>query len=442
MRKSFLKSRTVKTLGVSLLVLFMTVLFAPSGFAAFEKVAEVANATLDGLEEAVVKTGIVDAKQKLWKEYNLLIKPYFKFRYDLTSNVFQAPDTHSNHTDNIWTFTPGVQFLYKNKYGVIGGAYEADFKYFSKFSEQNTQDQKFLVYANLFPTKNTYVRVSERLEQTGATAGSSAFEPIDYTDNVVTVVAGYTVKPWTFEFGYENFDRNFSNAIAKRYNHNEDKYDYRLYYQLTEKVKVFTGARIGWVDYSKTSSRDTFYYEFPVGIIGTLPSGINLNASVGFHRRNLEESNRNDVTHVVTNVSLEKTINHDRTSLQAGFLRRPVESTFSTATTYDEKMWYGQIKHLMTRKLRSRLKVYVGNRDFEERVFTGTRVVVGGAVFVTPPMQVKRDDDIFGINVGFDYNVRKWLILHMDYEYNRRDSNVSALDYTENVLTLRSTIPL
>lgn len=414
-----------------------------SASASLADIAAFKDKTLDGIENAVIKTGLPDEKKKLWEEHGLLIKPFFRFAYDLTSNVFKAPDDHSDHTDNLWNFTPGFQFLKKGQYGVLGGAYEATFRYFSQFSQQNEVDQKFLIYTNIFPTEDTYIRASEKIDQQGATAGSSAFEPVNFLDNTVNVVAGYNINDdWTMELGYENYDRDFSATVARRYSYNEDKYDYRAYYKLRENMRFYSGARIAWVDFCKDPSRDTFYVEIPLGFEGKLPYGVDARASVGFHHRNLEDSDRNDLTHVVTNISLAKVFNHERTAVELGFLRRPVESSFSTATTYDEKMWYGSLKHLMTAKLRARINLYVGNRDFEERVFTGTRFVAGGRVFVSPPNQVKRNDEVFGFGFGFDYNVRKWLVLHLDYQYSRRDSNISALDYTENVLSLRSTIPL
>ena len=430
---------------ILLLVLLLFVGFVlqvPTSFAAYEDVTRMKDDFLTRIEDWVIQTGLPDYKKKLWEEHGLLIKPFFKTRYDLTSNVFKAPDTGADQTDNLWTFTPGLQWLYKSNIGIVGGAYEASFRYFTQFSEQNEQDQKFLVYTNLFPAENIYVRASEKMVQEGATAGSSAFEPVDFLDNTVNVVSGYRSGNLTYELGYENFDHDFSNAIAKRYNYNQNQYDLRVYDQITERVRLYSGLRFGMVDFTKDNSRDTFFYEFPVGFEGKLPYDITASASVGLHHRNLEDSTRNDVTHVVTNISLQKTVNSNRTSLEGGFLRHDVESAFSTTTTYDEKLWYASVKHLMTPKLRARMNLYVGNRDFEERVFTGTRFVVGGAVFVAPPNQVKRDDDVFGFGFGFDYNVRKWLIFHLDYQYSRRDSNISALDYTENVFSLGTTVPL
>ena len=411
--------------------------------ASVENAAGYFNTGLDNIEEWVKKTGLPQLKWKTYKDHGLLIKPFFKFRYDLDSNVFDAPDTDSDHTDSMWSFIPGFQALYKTKYGVIGAAYEATFRVFSQFADQNEQDQDMLIFANLFPAENIYVRTSEKLSQKGATAGNTGFDTIDILDNTFNITFGYVAdENWTHEVGYQIFDRDFQSSIAKRYSYTEHIYDYRLYRKVDENVRVYTGTRLGMVSFGKLSSRDTFYYEFPVGIEGKILYGITVNASVGLHHRNLEEQTRNNVTHIVANLSAQKSFNKDKTSIEGGFLRRDVESSFATATTYDEKLWYTSLKHLITPKLRSRLNMYVGNRDFEERVFTGTLVVVGGRVFATPPTQVKRSDDVFGFNFGFDYNVRKWLIFHIDYQYNRRDSNLSALDFTENVFSLGTTIPL
>lgn len=400
------------------------------------------NAGLDKIEDWVKQSKLPDLKWKTYKELGLLIKPYFKFKYDLSSNVFNAPDDNSTHHDSVWQYTPGFQAMYKSKYGVIGAAYEATFRYFSKFSDQNASDQDFLVFANLFPTDNIYVRTSEKITRKGSTAGNTGFDTIDFTDNTVNITTGYVMGDWTHEVGYQNYTHAFDSTIAQRYSYSENIYDYRLYRKLNRDIRVYQGVRLGDVNFGKDKTRDTFYYEFPLGIEGKLLWGVTVNASIGIHHRNLQNASRNDITHFITNLSAQKSFNKDRTSVDLGFLRRDVESSFSTTTTYDEKMLYTGMKHLITPKLRGRMNLYYGNRNWEERVFTGSRVVVGGRVFVTPPNIVKRDDDVFGFNMGFDVNVRKWLILNIDYQVNRRDSNISALDYTENVFSLGSTIPL
>ena len=442
MSKFFMK--LTKNVSIFLSVLFLAAgTFSSSSFASVEAVKDQANGFLDGIENAVKGTGLPDLKKRVFEKYGLLIKPYYKQGYEINSNVFSAPDTDSDHTDSIWTFTPGIQGTYQHQYGVVGLAYEATFRYLNQFNKQNGQDQTMLVYSDLFPSEDTYFRVSEKLDSQSPYAGSSALEPVDFIDNTVNVVAGYHMdENWTHEVGYENYNKHLQQDIKDRFNYNENKYDYRLYRKLNEKVRGFVGGRLGFVDFKNMPSRSTFYFETPVGIEGTLPYGIVTSAAVGFHHRNLYDSNRNNWTNVVTSLNAQKTFNEGKTSVEGSFIRRPVESTFENTTTYDEKTWYLGFKHLITETVRGRLSSYGSNRDCYESSFAGLRLQIGGNRFVVLNNVVKRDDDIFGMNVGFDLRVRKWLIFNVDYNLTRRDSNISQLDYTENRFLLGTTVPL
>lgn len=443
MKRCSLRFKELKLFVVGLFFLGFMGSFAALSYAeAIETAKQQTDNVLNGIENYFEKTGLPDLRNKINEQYQLYIKPYFKSQYELTSNVFKAPDDNSNNSDSIWSFIPGFQFLHKNRYGLVGGAYEATFRYFSRFPEQNEQDQKFLVYANLNPTDNIYVNVSEQMEQQGATAGSSAFNPVNYFDNTVGVTVGLVSGILTHEFSYENFDRDYQSSLAKRYSHNDNTYSYTLYGKLNEVVRVYGGAKIGFLYYDKMGFRDTTWVEFPIGIQGELVLGWTGNVSVGLHRRNVEDSNQNDRTHIVTNISVNRKLNQDKSDVELGFLRHPVESTFSTTTAYDEKLWHASGRHLLTEKLRARATIFYANRDFQDRVFTGTRVVAGGAVFTVPGGIVQRVDNAFGLGFGFDYNLRKWLILHADYRFERRDSNVAGLDFTENAMVLKSSIPL
>jgi hypothetical protein len=423
-------------------VLF-ALLFTPAAFA--EEQSDFGNAFFEKVESLVINTGLPDLKKDVFEKYGLLIKPYYKQGFELNSNIYSAPESlPGDKTDTSFSFTPGFQAVWQHQYGVIGGAYEATFKYFSQFSEQNTQDQSFLIYSDLFPTEDTYLRVSEKLDQQGPAAGSSAFEPVDFKDNTLNVVAGVHVAggDWTHEFGYENFDRRFQQNLTERFNYNENKYDYRLYHKLNDKYRAYVGARLGLVDFDKQNSRDNTYIELPVGIEGTLPYEVMLNAALGFHTRNWHDDDRNDWSNVVGNLSLQKNFNNNKTAVEGGYSRRPVESSFENTTIYVDNMYYVGLKQLLTERLRGRASTYYSRRGFNERSFQGTRFAIGPALFVATTGQVYRHDHIWGVNLGFDYRLRKWLIFHVDYNFVRRNSNISALDYNENRLNLATTVPL
>jgi len=413
---------------------------------------------IEGIDDFIDTVTLQEQRADLTKNYGLTLRPYVKTGFDLTSNVFKADKSPGagEHDAMVWSVTPGIDMVHVGDYGRSGISYEADFKYVNRFEQANTQDQDFLTYLNLKPTDTTYFNVSNRLTQTGAMPGSPTSENINILDNRVITKMGVNLESGqTLEFGYQNYDHNFQETVASRYSYNENIYDWRIYQKTGEKQRLYTGLKLGDVDFYNLSSRDTTYYEFPVGVEGDLYWGWRGNASVGLHHRNLHASDRNDVTRIVANIAVQKPFywfesicpkEKDKgrlpTALEFGFLRRPQEGTFSTATTYDEKMFYGSLKHLVTQKLRGRMAIYAGNQDYEDRVFTGTRVLVGNQLFVTTPDQVKRTDQLFGYGIGFDYNVSRHMKLHLDYKYSRRESNVAGLDYTDNTLSLKTTIPL
>ena len=398
---------------------------------------------LDGIESAVMKSGLVGLKDGLREKHGLQIKPFLKTGVDFTDNAFHAPKSNEK-PDTIWKFTPGLQFRHDGDYGAIGGAYEAPFRYFGKYGAQNAQDQAFLVYTDLKPVKDIYIRASDQFKYEEATAGSPLAKKITYVDNNVSTLVGKLQGAWAYEAGFQLLDRDFKTTVADMYSSAETKYDGRVKYHLKD-GEVYGGGRIGYVNFNKIDTRDTIYFEVPVGYEGKLPwYGLTTSAMVGFHHRNQTAQGRNNWTNVVTDLLVEKRFNSNRTVVSTGFLRRPVESTFSTATIYDERSWEASVKHLITSKLRGRLITRLSTNKYPDTVNAGNRVVVAGTtvVLIAPPAPVKRFDEVFDIGVGFDYSVRKWLILHLDYEFSRRNSNISSLDYTDNTLSIHTTIPL
>lgn len=442
--------KITKLIAINLVMalVFCAVPFVPASYASdgvASSAAGFADGVLDGIENLVKQSGLVDWKYKIKEKYKLLVKPFLKTGYEYSSNVFKANSVNSAG-DNIWTVTPGVQFQYKGDQATIGGAYEAPFRWHAGYSEQNTQNQRLMLYTNLEPSDDVYINIGERLASEESISGSSTSEPVAFLDNTINVALGY--KPdenYTYELGYELFDRNFRSNSAGIYSYSVNKFSPRIYRKL-EKGKVYTGVDVGIVNFNKIDNRDTTYTEIPVGYQGQIPFwGLIADAKVGYHNRNLQNhTGRNDWRNIVTNLALQKRLNNDKTVVSAGFTRQPVESSFATATTYDEKSFFGSVKHLITPKLRGRASVRFANEDYYDGVAQGTRLAVAGTsvIIVVPGNIIKRDDDVFSYNLGFDYNVRKWLILHGDYQYTRRDSNVSALDYVDNTLSLSSTIPL
>lgn len=413
------------------IVLIIASFQTPRAFGAlFEKIDRYTETALGEVETFAEKTPLKmlnDERNKWAEKYALRVKPYFKAQFDITDNVFKEPDP--DKSDLLWTYTPGVTIDYQAEYGRIGVAYEAEFKYFTKFPKQNEQDQAFAAYADLYPTQQSYINVTENLAQEGATAGARFLEPINYLDNTVNITAGYKIERHTLEFSFQDFFRNYASEIHRRFDYDDDKFSGRLYWDITDKMKYYLSYSLGFIEYDEDPARSTTYHELlPVGLQGIMPGGAVVSANAGVNLRNVHSDHRNDFHYFVTSISLKKTFG-EKTTAEIVLLRRPVEATFDNQTIFDEKLLYGGVSYVLAPKVRVRLGVSVANRDFEEPAVVG-------------PLSVKRTDDSFGINLGFDYAAKKWLIWHFDYRYERRNSNISGFDYTENRLSIGTTLPL
>lgn len=386
---------------------------------------------LDQLEK-VGKYNQIGRLKKLAKDkLNLTIKPYLKAKMDFTDNVFLEPDT--DREDVIWTFTPGMSAAYPFELegidGVVGAAYEADFRYFTKYSLQNEQDQSFGAYTNINFSDNFYVKATERLIQQGATAGAYQLDPVNFLDNTTRATAGYHLyDDWTMEASYEYFRRHFNSQIYQQYNYREHKFAARLYHQLTNKLRTYFEVNRGNLEYRHSPQRATLYYETLVGLMGNWYWGLKPNVEIGWHRRNIQNDHDNDLSTVVTTVGFSKKFDN-RTEAELAFFRRPVESSFQDEHYYDEKLVYLGVKRLLKPKLRGRANIFFANRDWESLSNVANVIV-------------KRDDDVWGFTLGLDYAARTWMIMSLDYKYERRNSNISAFDYTENRVTVGFTMPL
>lgn len=416
MRKLFSKQSSSFPVLVLFLALMLVFNAAPSS----------ANA-LDDLGQMIQNSPLHTLRVQALKNYGLMINPYFKAGFDLTNNVFGAPE--KRHMATIWTFTPGINITHTGGYGQMGLSYEAPFRYFTKFGMQNEQDQNFSAFVDLHPTEDLRVQVTEDMAQVGATAGAPGIEPLNYLDNTVTTTVTYDMDAYTAEAGYENFMREYAGVLSDGFSYSDNNLHVKGYYHLSdEKTVVFGGYQLGFIHYDENSTRNAVYHEFPVGFRTVLPMDIFLSATVAVHIRNQEAENRNDWWAFIGDVRLQKELTK-RTSIETGFMRRPVEATFATTEIYDEKTIFANLLHKFSSRFRGRADISWANRDFESRATVGA-------------VTVKRTDHVVNMGVGLDYALRKWLVLNMDYRYSRKNSNLSDFDATENRFSLGMTMPV
>ena len=400
-------------------------------YAAFDQTIETAeklgNTALDYVDSAINLSQVRRLKQEAWDRYGLILRPYYKTSMEYTSNVFREPSP--TRDDVIWHFTPGISGIYLNDIAKVGVAYEADFKVFTKFGNPNDDtDQSFGATIDLYPMENLYVKASEQLNQVGVRGGTVKLEPINYLDNTVAVTAGYKWKRWTPEITYANFRRGFRQALNDKYDYTLNTLQFRLHEDIVKDIRTFIGYDLGLIRYWNDATKAADTHTFLVGIRGTMVWDVIVNANIGYYRRHQFNDARKNHNTIVTTVSFIKNFNNNKTVVEMGYTRRPVEVAFENRTFYYEDYFYTGIKHKLTKKLRLRTALNVGKRTYVGTSRLGLEVA-------------ERTDDFIGVNVGADLALRKWLVVHLDYDYNHRQSNFDEFPYSENQVKVGLTMP-
>jgi len=411
------------------LMLCLTLLGVPSvpAQAALEGVSDAYNGALNGVENLFKESKLKSLRDEAVEKYGLRVSPYLLSSFELSNNIFLSPNVHSDGT--IWTFTPGVKMTHTGDYGQAGIQYEAPFHYFTKYGDQNEQDQNFLAFGDFYLNEYLELHISNDLRQEGATSGGPELDPVNYLENTFDVNVIYINDRISAMTGYQNYQREFAGDLFGRYDYSEDKFYTEGGYEIRSDLKATVGYNLAYVNYENDPTRYAYYWELPVGLEGVLPvADINYRVKVGPHVRSQENDARNDFWAFIGSVSVSKQLTA-KTSLEIGFDRKPYESTFDNVPIFDQKTFYGTVQHYFTDKVRGRFDIFHVNRDWEQIVTVGSRTA-------------KRDDELLGFGFGVDYAARKWLIFNVGYRFERRNSNYPDFDYTDNRLKVGVTIPV
>ncbi|MBI4394832.1 MAG: outer membrane beta-barrel protein [Candidatus Omnitrophica bacterium] len=385
---------------------------------------------LDSIGELARKFWLEDFKNKVLEGTDVKVKPYFKGAFEYNSNVFLEPEAPKTRDEVLWIMTPGVSVNYpfgdKKQYRV-GAVYEARITEFTKYGEHDDIGQSFGAIGNFKFTDQFYTNITEEFVQDAARAGTRSAKRVEYMDNKVTPTIGYHWRDWTFEGEYWNAIRDFESAIYRIFSYANNGFTTRAYRTLAPNFRGVVDYTFSHYDYAADETRVGHYNQFRAGVTGKLSDRTNLLARAGYQDR--EYRAHDTEFHIpVGDFRLTHSLTR-RANLDFYFHRTTAESTFTNNRALDEKL--GQISgnYLFNSKFRGRAGAAYIRHDFDREAATGA-------------VLIKRRDHIGRVSVGVDYFFRPWLIMNLDYHYDRSNSNNSNFDYTNNQVAVGMTMPL
>ena len=387
------------------------------------------NDSLDLAESGAKKYWIEDFSKQILKGSDVKVSPYFKGGMEYTSNVFREPEAPKRRDEVLWLWTPGVSVNYPfgdEKQYRVGAVYEARITEFTRHDDHDDVGQSLGAVGD-FKFDNLYVNIKEEFVQDAARAGTRRAKRVEYTDQKVTPTIGYNWRDWTVEGEYTNAIRDFDSATYRAFSYANNAYQVRLLRTLAPSFRGLVDYTFSHYDYAADETRVGHYHQIRTGVTGKLSARTDLTARVGYQNRNYRaHDSQFDIP--VADIRLTHRLTR-KTALDFYFHRTTGESSFTNNRAYDEKMVQGSGSYVFNSKFRGRTGASFARREFENPATIGAIVS-------------ERRDILGTAFVGLDYIFRPWLIVNLDYKYERSNSNNSNFDYTNNIVALGMTMPL
>ena len=345
------------------------------------------------------------------------INPYFNLRQEYRTNIFLTAENEKN--DFITFFTPGIMFyLPSPNGGETTLDYHADLLSYWDNDENNTQRQ-FLNFKGDWQIGKQYNFLLEYLfESTDDPATSELTAPEDRTRNRFNAALSWQGRRTGLEGGFTSIRDDYKNLDELHHNHVENFFTVIGSYRIFPKTNGLIQYRYGVIQYEeKTPNHDAAYHEVTAGVKGTFSPKVTGELRAGFQWRDYEDVSKEDFDGAVIYASIIHQLNpRVQTTV---FLEKGVqETTFDISNYYDYTRFGVNYKHIMGRKHLFKAGINYERDDFP---------------------QTTRTDNIWDLNLGWDYNIQSWITTGIGYRFRNRDSSFIGppdYDYTDQVINL------
>lgn len=351
----------------------------------------------------------------------LRIHPALSLKGEYQSNVFQ---TATNEQDDfLATLVPGVGLeLPVGRHRFTGG-YRAEFLKFVQRSNQDTTHHIAGLGMNLDFPVGLLVKLENQFKKTSEPPASDLTGRLESLQNNLASSLEYRLADrysvgLSHSLDYTDFKEQ-ENEFLDRF---ENRFGLTGYYRIFPKTSLLLDYTHGRIDYINNTERNATSHSIQTGVRGELTAKLQTLFKIGWQIRQSEESGRGNFTGLVTS----GTWNYEMTNRTTWTLlteRRLIESSFANNDFFEALVGSLGVNHVFNPRLTLRAKASAGLNEYTRKATVGTKTD-------------DRDDFLFGVGAGFNYNFRRWLSISIDYLYNRRDSNFNDFDYKDHRATV------
>lgn len=351
--------------------------------------------------------------------------PFASVKQKYESNIFLEPSSGAAE-DFITDFKLGMGIELplvpqRQEDFMMTVSYEADIIRFWDHDAQNRVDHLASGLLDLTFSNDLRLRIGDNFEKTEDPPDSERTAIEERFQNAFDTTISYDRERIRVQGGFRAVRDDYDDL--DNLDRTDNMFTGAIFYQIFPKTSVFAEYNYGMISYDNNmTNSDSEYHQGRLGLEGNLLPKVTGTVKAGYRTVGYDESDKDDFSgftlygkikynatkRTVINLSAELTSN---------------ESSYSTNSYYESIL----VKLTLDHQIVERFWFYSGGFYGENRYPDETI-----ENFITR----KRRDDIWGLNTGMRYEIRRWLYVRTGYEYKERDSNFAEFDYVDHIASV------
>ena len=369
-----------------------------------------------------------------WKAGEIIFHSALKTAVQFDSNIYLSANGEKD--DIITIINPSFGLKMPLRDNELSLEYDVAINEFGRFTENNYIDHRIQADAEIKLT-DYKISITDLYNRLTDRAGTEDVNRTRRQTNVFRTGISTERNRLRFDLSYMNLleqflttDIFFSTWTYKDKSNMTHLIDLESSYRFRPKTALVWENAVGYVDYYKNDAifPNSYYLESLLGIKGEWYSKITTDVRAGARFQEYKSSSlANDENYC--NLEARGTLDYTFTpedALNLRLVKTIYPSTYQDMNYYAINMMGVNYSHKFYKVLAS----LFGSIQYNTYPKDSTE---GGIVD-------KRKDWLYSSGCSWKYDIRKWVSVEAKYEYLKRDSRFSNLDYTEHLTTLTGTV--
>jgi hypothetical protein len=360
----------------------------------------------------------------IWPDLGLpgfKITPFLSERIEYESNVFQTASDAQGST--VFKTIPGFTLelpLGRHRFDL---GFRTEILRYVSLGSQNTENYFVLARGALDFPGGLKITLKEDFAHTNEPPNSELTGPIESTTNTVGPSIEYALtRQYSIGLDYTFTHVSFSQSTGvEDLDRNEHLVALVGFYKIQPKTDLLASFAYGRKDFKNDTDRNLNRYLFLVGVRGDITSRLSSTLRAGFESRQPDRSDLTKYNGLVASGEVAY-LATERTKFTLYLERSTQESIFQSNLWYLSNIASLSVEHFFTSKLLVTGRIYGGSNDYPDK---GQKVDLSSDW---------RRDWLFGVSVGAEYQIQRWLAVSADYTFTRRESNFDTLSFKDNVV--------